>query len=43
MSWRFRKVLALGFTRFRIGRNAQGRWYISFGIPFTGVTWIKQF
>jgi len=28
-----------GFT---IGRNAQGRWRISFGIPGTGLYWSKQ-
>jgi hypothetical protein len=28
---------------FRIGVNAQRRWYISFGIPGTGFYWIKQF
>ena len=34
-SWRFP-----GFT---IGHNAQGRWYVSFGIPGTGLYWIKHF
>jgi len=28
---------------FRIGRNAEGRWYLSVGIPRTGLTWIKRF
>jgi Protein of unknown function (DUF4236) len=28
---------------FRVGRNAQGRLYISFSIPGTGLYWIKQF
>lgn len=28
---------------FRVGINAQGRWYLSFGIPGTGLYWIKHF
>jgi hypothetical protein len=28
---------------FRVGRNAQGRWYVSFSIPGTGLYWIKTF
>lgn len=35
MSWRL--------PGFRVGVNAQGRWYVSFGIPGTGLYWIKHF
>ena len=35
MSWRL--------PGFRVGVNAQGRWYVSFGIPGTGLYWIKYF
>jgi hypothetical protein len=34
-SWRF--------PGFRVGVNAQGRWYVSFGISGTGFYYIKQF
>jgi Protein of unknown function (DUF4236) len=34
-SWRF--------PGFRIGRAANGRWYLSFGIPGSGFYWIKHF
>lgn len=27
----------------RVGVNAQGRWYVSFGIPGTGLYWIRHF
>ena len=27
----------------RVGVNAQGRWYVSFGIPGTGFYWIRHF
>ncbi|HEX6160908.1 MAG TPA: DUF4236 domain-containing protein [Thermoanaerobaculia bacterium] len=28
---------------FRLGVNAEGRWYLSFGIPGTGLYWIHHF
>jgi hypothetical protein len=34
---------SLRLPGFRVGRNAQGRWYVSFGIPRTGLYWIKTF
>ena len=34
-SWRF--------PGFRVGINAQGRWYVSLGVPGTGFYYIKHF
>ena len=34
---------SVGFLGFRIGRNAQGRFLLSWTIPGTGFRWIKIF
>ncbi|HEX7154248.1 MAG TPA: DUF4236 domain-containing protein [Thermoanaerobaculia bacterium] len=34
---------SLRLPGFRVGRNAEGRFYVSFGIPGTGLYYIRHF